>query len=262
MLSALRARDWWYFALLPVAGLGRENAAGSAVLLQTAAGITGACAILGFAYGLNSLSDRALDADPRKNPLAGGRGDAARVKRLVVVAAAAALVLAALRGAGAHLTATVVALAAGFAYSAPPRLKAVPFVGTMTNVGIFTPLFWLGAPLDGGAAGLWGVFVLLLLQNQLLHEEEDLPEDLRARIVTTAAMLGRPGVRITCVGLAVVAALVGVTQLGGAALAAALLTVGAATAVTVRSARGSRRRDHGRYAVLGGALVYLAERWL
>ncbi|NUO50230.1 MAG: UbiA family prenyltransferase [Polyangiaceae bacterium] len=250
----MRVRSWWYFALLPVAGLDLSD---SAAPFETLAGVLAASGCLGFAYGLNSITDAGLDRSAAKNPFAGGIEAPWRARLLVAACAGLALVIAFLRSGSPALPATLASLVVAFAYSAPPRLKAVPFVGTVLNAGIFAPLFWLGAPLGSGVLPTVLLFTGLLLQNQLLHELEDRDEDLAAGVVTTAAILGTRWSRgaVVVVGAAAVLAVHAVSEravLAGACIGLASLTL------TQRRAR----RRHRLAAALSGSVFHIVTVWV
>lgn len=191
-LASLRARQWAHFVVLPLAALRSSEMAAPTldVALRAARGLALASFALAFAYGLNAISDRATDLDRRKNPLA-GRACPASVTAVVVSTAGAALAL----GATAHratLAAVAISLASSTVYSVGPRLKMIPGVGTLLNVGIFAPLLFvaIGEHPPASLTSLAIAFVALLLQNQLLHERADATEDEAARALTTARALG------------------------------------------------------------------------
>ncbi len=247
-IACLRVRSWWYFALLPLAGLGIADP--SASPLQPLLGVLSASACLGFAYGLNAITDAALDRSLEKNPFAGGAEPPRRARLLVAACAGLALVVAVLRPGSPALPATLASLVIAFAYSAPPRLKAVPFVGTVLNAGIFAPLFWLGGPLEPEVHATIALFTGLLIQNQLLHELEDREEDLAAGVVTTAAILGPRWTRAAVVAVGAITVLA-LHAIGSRAMLAALC-LGLATAVGLTE-RHARRRHRHAAALVGGA---------
>jgi len=257
ILRALRAEQWAPFACLPLAALASplREAPLDAALAVLAAG-----ASLSFAYGLNAAADASTDRSRRKNPLAGRR--APRGLRGVLVALVIASVCSAIPlGIGAVLAACV-SLAGGWLYSGRLRLKGWPVVGLLCNHAIFVPLLYLGpgGALDADARTmLTYAFVVLLTQNQLLHELADLPEDRRAGDITTARLLGDRSVRILCglLGVVGVAALAfGRTlSLGGGALVVSVVVV-SALAVASGDAE-EKRRLHGGLALAAGALGYV-----
>jgi 4-hydroxybenzoate polyprenyltransferase len=254
-LRALRARQWWYFALLPAAppelGLGARLW-----------GALVAALALGYAYGLNAQSDRATDLDAGKNPLVGA--SSSLLSPLLGAIGVAALGLGALAG-PVSLGAVAGSLAASTMYSVGPRWKRLPVAGTLLNAAIFTPLLVVAPGAQPGTTLLLLAiaFVALLLQNQLLHERADLREDERAGARTTARALGERGTRAA------------VLLLGAAGLALALpLTSSTASATTVAAVLGAvtllalvdrgepaaRRARHRWLALAGGALLYLVTR--
>jgi 4-hydroxybenzoate polyprenyltransferase len=253
-LSCLRVRSWWYFALLPVAGFDPTKAAAP---FETLVGVLSASGCLGFAYGLNSITDAGLDRSSAKNPFAGGVEASWRARLLVAACAGVALVIALLRLGSPALPATLTSLVVAFVYSAPPRLKTVPFVGTVLNAGIFAPLFWLGAPLGSEMLPTVLLFTGLLIQNQLLHELEDRDEDLAAGVVTTAAILGARWTRgaAIVVGAAAVLAIHAVSE--SAMIAGACIGL-ASVALTQRRAR----RRHRLAAALSGSAFHVITVWV
>lgn len=84
-------------------------------------------------------------------------------------------------------------------YSAPPRLKGVPFLGSFLNGIGFSLLFLLGY----GRLDLFACFFSLLLFSlempaQLIHEVVDYEEDKRDKINTTTIYLGKGGSKSLC----------------------------------------------------------------
>ncbi len=206
---ALRARDWWYFAGLPLSALVDETRRVHASVSRILLSLLAAAACLAFAYGLNGITDRALDSDSAKNVLAG----ASEVSRETVILLAACVLVALAACATLELRAWAVAasLLAGGVYSAGPRLKRWPFVGTLTNLAIFVPLPFFTAALPPSAehALLVATFTLLLGQSQLVHELADAADDARGDVRTTAVVVGHAGRRWLALVLG---------PLGGAAL--------------------------------------------
>jgi hypothetical protein len=237
-VRALRAGQWWYF--VPVVAASARTAAGFAL------GAVSAAACLAFAYGLNAVTDRHADASARKNPLVG----AAVPRALTALLLLGAAVGVALGGAAAAAS-----IAAGFLYSAGPRLKCIPFVCTAANAAIFVPLLFAGREAEP-PLGLLVAFLALLTQNQLVHELADLPEDGRAGVRTTAGLLGARA-SLVLVG--------GIGALGAAALNAtpadaAVVLLGGLLAAGwgAKSARVARVA-HRFYAVAAGAFLYALE---
>ena len=92
IVSIFRFRQWWYFTLLPLSAwqVGRPWAA---QIPSFVAATLSAAACMGYGYGLNAVSDRATDLDPKKNPLVGR--DVPRAARAMLMwAGLAALVVA------------------------------------------------------------------------------------------------------------------------------------------------------------------------
>jgi 4-hydroxybenzoate polyprenyltransferase len=271
-LTILRARQWAHFLALPLAGF--DPAAG---WHRLALGCALATLALAYAYGLNAISDRATDLDPRKNPLVGHLALPRTAAALVIGCGAAALALASTSGA-LVTTAVAVSLAASTTYSVGPRWKAVPAAGTLLNAAIFAPLLVFstlstsstsstssavgGAP-PGGLAAQLAAFTALLLQNQLLHEEADAAEDTAAGTRSTAIALGPTRLRVAAAGLGIAgAALAGLASPSRASAAAALAALLAGTAVAVRDRPLAARRRviHRWVAFAGGALLFAATR--
>jgi 4-hydroxybenzoate polyprenyltransferase len=258
--TILRARQWAHFLALPLAGF--DPAAG---WHRLALGCALAALALGYAYGLNAISDRATDLDPRKNPLVGHPALPRTMAALVIACAAAALALASTSGA-LVVAAVGVSLTASTTYSVGPRWKAVPAAGTLLNAAIFAPILLfstvIGAPPSGLAAQL-AAFTALLLQNQLLHEEADAAEDAAAGTRSTAIALGPTWIRVVAVGLGIAgAALAALASPSRASAAAALAALLAGTAVAVRDRwpPAHRRVVHRWVAFAGGALLFAATR--
>ena len=185
----LRVRDWYYFLPLILLAVRLDDLSP----LRLAAGIALAAACLGYAYGWNNLKDASLDRSWEKNPLTGESA----VPPTKVLAA----ILVGLAGGGLLCAAglgTVVLLAVGVQlvgstlYSGGPRLKGLPVVGTMTNIWIFAPICFFAAdgPFPDGFWVFTGLFSLVLIQNQLIHEVVDIDEDRADGVRTTALLLG------------------------------------------------------------------------
>lgn len=253
-LQALRARQWLHFLPLPLAGISLFGlVSGSCPLTPVLWAIVAGGLGLGHAYGLNAYCERATDRPGRKNPLAG-----ARVGRLalapVLLCGALSLVAAGRCG---GLGPAAICVAAGGLYSAGPRLKRWPLVGTLTNAAIFAPLLALvGGPRPPGFAGMSAVFVALLLQNQLLHERADADEDRRAGARTTAMLLGPAGLRRALGGLGLVGALAAWPGAAPASWAAGTLGLAFGAACFGRGEAATERRRHRAVALLAGAAMW------
>jgi hypothetical protein len=142
-LKVLRVAQWRHFVMLPAASIDRSSLAhpGTAALVFVRGALVAALA-LAFSYGLNAVHDRATDQSSAKNPLAGEPRLFPGTLLLVWACAAGALV-AATPGGVRPVACALASLASGAVYSAGPRLKGWPIVGTALNVGIFLPLMWV-----------------------------------------------------------------------------------------------------------------------
>ena len=255
----LRARQWVHFVVLPAAAIG-PRLASVPVLPHLARALVLAAAALGYAYGLNAISDRGTDLDAHKNPLAGAQACPRSASALVALSFAVALGLAITAGPRA-LIGTSISLAAATVYSVGPQLKALPAVGTLLNAAMFGPVLFFAADAPGAGTPptlLTATFLVLLLQNQLLHERADEHEDKAAGALTTARALGRTRTTALIVALGLAGVAVAVFLEGSrASLAGALATLVAAGACAFGFADARRRRAmHRRVAFAGGALVF------
>jgi len=258
-LRVLRASQWRHFVLLPAAAFGRDALAhplGAALLF--ARGALVAALALSFSYGLNAVHDRATDRSAAKNPLAGAPVVAIEAQALVWGCGALALI-AAMSGGASATACTAASLLTGGVYSAGPRLKAWPLLGTVLNVGIFLPLMWVAGPVAPRSAALPLTFAAMLVQNQLWHEREDLEEDRAAGVRTTAALLGERGTAVAAAVIGAIgaaAAVAGSTRFSEAGAVLAACALGSAVPLVV--SRERRRAAHRAAAMAGGALVYAA----
>lgn len=190
--AIVRLKQWVHFLLLPMAGYDTTLPV-QVSTLALARGVAIALAVLAFGYGVNAVADRHMDLDTRKNPLSSHGAVLGHVSVALAALALLALVLAAT---GPLLVVTCVAfnLICGSVYSIGPRLKSARFVGTVANAGNFAPLLFVGLATPNVPERLYfltPVFVALLLQNQLLHEAADAPEDRRGGVRSTFLVLGR-----------------------------------------------------------------------
>ncbi|MBW2464984.1 MAG: UbiA family prenyltransferase [Deltaproteobacteria bacterium] len=199
VFGALRIRHWVHFLVLPFAGLEPSAPHGLGAALR---GVGIAFFVLAFGYLLNSVADRAMDGSVAKNPLAVGPAPGAHVYALLLALAAGAVGLS-FAAPPVVVVATVVCLASGLLYSAGPRLKGLPVVGTLLNVTNFAPLLWVGVAAHPGPSlpTFTLVFSLLLVQNQLLHEAADREDDARGGVATTVRSFGVPVVSAASAGL-------------------------------------------------------------
>ena len=189
LLRLYRVRDWIHMLPVPLATFDLYAPRGRA-WLAAGRGVASAFVILAFGFLLNSVSDRQVDRDGRKNPLiiAGAAGYQYSLAVLLVLS----LVLAAVSPVPARL-AIVTCLALGVVYSIGPRLKSVPVAGSLTNAAGFTLMLFFGmssATLPVGFGYVALVYATLLLQNQLMHEAGDQLEDRASGIRTTWLTLG------------------------------------------------------------------------
>ncbi|MBL8911305.1 MAG: UbiA family prenyltransferase [Archangium sp.] len=242
-LRALRAPQWAYFAVLPLAGALTFEPTRIALSLFVAS------ASLAFAYGLNAVTERHTDASASKNPLVGF----ATVPRSVTLTLAACVFLA-LSGAAilgtSSLIAVSVSLAAGALYSAGPRLKSWPGAGLVANTLIFVPLLSIGVTgrsLPSAFPELSLVFTALLLQNQLVHELADAKEDEAAQALTTARSLGIVGTRALIIGIAIAAVLI--TRSFAALIIPTLITF-------IPGDWSRRRKAHRLASIVSGAALF------
>lgn len=203
-LRVLRAPQWAYFAVLPLA------AATTLEPARLTLSFLAAAAALAFSYGLNAVAERHTDVSATKNPLVGLTALPRAVTLSLASCVSLALTLAAALGLP-SLVAIAVSLIAGTLYSVGPRLKAWPLAGLVANTLIFVPLLVIGVSgrtLPAAFPDTMWVFTALLLQNQLAHELGDAREDEAAGALTTARALGARVTRALMVCIALVAAVV------------------------------------------------------
>ncbi len=265
----VRVRDWVHFLPLPWVYATRDDVFAPGRL--AAAGIAAGC--LAYAYGLNRWLDTELARGGTRD--SAGHPGSAELSRSVRIVVLVTLGLGALLGAGflggVPLAAALASLVGGHVYSAWPRLKAVPLVGTLGNAWIFGPLAFLGTRELGvppAAPWLAGAFVALLLQNQVVHEAAHRDEDARDGVRTTFVRWGTPvGATLQCAfGLAAAVLLALAGRAGGAgwvAIACGLGALGLTAGVALSGWTGDARRAHRvrdvqRWAGLAlGALAWL-----
>lgn len=263
---ALRGSGWWYFSLLPLISLvGHPLGQRDVLPLLGSVVVAGLC--LAYAYGFNGITDRGMDRDPAKNSLAGLVAVPREAALLVAACALVAVGIAAMLTPVA-LAGTGMSLVAATLYSAQPRLKAVPVVGTLVNGLIFAPLPFLAVvgPPSAGMVFLACCFYVLVTQNQILHEISDGQEDASAGVRTTGMVVGPTGVRVIAVILGpLAAALLWYLRLAasGAVTAAALGLCGGAMMVASGNARraGRLRVAHRWYSLAVGAVLFALVTW-
>lgn len=205
LVATMRVPQWVHFLALPLAAM----RVGEATLSELALGVAGAFTALAYGYGMNAIADRQSDLRVEKNPLRGQREISVGV-RWAIGGMAATTMLLSLAAAPIARVALLVSLAASTVYSVGPRAKSAPFLGALANALIFVPLLYVGMGRTPWFETLHAtlliaiVFTIMLLQNQLVHELADAPEDARARDRTTAMVLGERHARSGCVLLGVV----------------------------------------------------------
>ncbi len=151
-------------------------------------------------YGVNDIFDRDTDAaNPRKGSLEGARiseREVARIRTAVLIANLP-FILYFFFGVGASAFVWMAAYAAIFVgYSAPPaRFKARPFLDSLSNPAYAFPLVFV--PLALGADVPWPAALGLMAWSAAKHTfdaVQDIEEDERSGIQTTAVRLGARGV--------------------------------------------------------------------
>ena len=188
-LERIHVRRWAHFLPLPLASFD-PAAPRAGALLAAARGVASAFAILAFAYLLNSVSDRSMDLDARKNPFIGPVSYEYRYSLAGLLAGSAALAVVSPWPAQ---IAIIVCMVLACLYSIGPRLKRLPVAGSLTNALGFPFLLFLGMPaasLPAGFASLAIAFTALLFENQLIHEAADRIEDHAGGIRTSWLTLG------------------------------------------------------------------------
>jgi 4-hydroxybenzoate polyprenyltransferase len=267
-LKILRFRQWAHFSLLPLAGVDWTTLRHPAALLPVFPIATlASMSSLGFAYGINAITDRHTDRSRDKNPLAGLQEVPRSIRLVVASTFLSAVALSFVATCFFHawsLEALTVSLLAGFLYSAGPRFKSVPVIGLVTNCLIFVPSMFaaLGRGARTDSLGvLVCTFAALLAQNQILHERADFAEDSAGDDRTTARLLGRKGVVITIVVLGLANGIASWFLSPAPIVAAAAI---ASTAIaTIPAMAGflhapTQRICHRYASIFGGGLLYLA----
>ncbi|GMV40088.1 MAG: hypothetical protein AMXMBFR64_18040 [Myxococcales bacterium] len=254
LVRFVRVRDWVHFLPLPLLSVGDGPP-----LATFSAALVAAAGCLAFAYGVNEWEDEGGARGGRSTPWG---ASAAVLKGTLGVSAAGALTAAALNGLGPALAA-LGSLAGGLLYSAGPRLKRRPVIGTLANGWIFAPLALLGgAQLTRDGALLLAGFVAVLLQNQLVHEAAHGVADRADGIRTTWLRFG-PRVVSALVALlgagAIIALLAAAPTLAVALAAAPLAAVTLAAGPAALAMRAAVLRRWQRLAgLVAGAVAWLA----
>jgi 4-hydroxybenzoate polyprenyltransferase len=226
LLRLYRVRDWLHFLPLPLATFDREAPSVSA-LFAAGRGVATAFALLAFGYLLNSVFDRHVDLDPRKNPLI---LHGARDARASLVAMFALSLVLAVLGPWPVQLATVLCLICYMIYSAGPRLKSIPLVGSLINIGLFTPLLFIGmrdASLPTGFVAVMVVCSALVLETQLIHEAADQADDRAGGVRTTWLILGPRWTALIAAlaGLTIAVASAGMVSAARSTAVAAIVTL-------------------------------------
>jgi 4-hydroxybenzoate polyprenyltransferase len=151
-------------------------------------------------YGVNDVFDQETDAkNPRKGTLEGARIDRSEVRPLVlgVIFTNAPFMIYALLFAPFSASAWVLLYALVFlGYSVPPaRFKARPYLDSLSNAAYAFPLVFV--PLALGEGPVWSAALGLMAWSAAKHTfdaVQDVDEDRRAGITTTAVRLGPDGV--------------------------------------------------------------------
>jgi 4-hydroxybenzoate polyprenyltransferase len=264
-----RVRDWLHFLPLPLAGW---TAAGDRGMPALLGGVIGWGFGLAYTSAINQAFDDRLDrANIGKNPVGDTFGRREAV--LLSIPPAAAMLGIVLWLSPAGLLPAAILLVVATLYSAPPRLKRIPGLATAWNVVIGLPgLFFAGTPqiADGSLRLLGGLFAMLLLVSQLIHEAKDRDDDHAEGIPTIATLGGLPG----ALGAAALCTLVlpvltwwlakGMALRVPLTAAAALFAVGWVVVLTSRIVRGDEtdlralRLRYRHTSLALGALAFLA----
>jgi 4-hydroxybenzoate polyprenyltransferase len=151
-------------------------------------------------YGVNDVFDQETDAkNSRKGTLEGARIDRSEVRPLMlgVIFTNAPFMIYALLFAPFSATAWMLLYALVFlGYSVPPaRFKARPYLDSLSNAAYAFPLVFV--PLALGEGPVWSAALGLMAWSAAKHTfdaVQDVDEDRRAGITTTAVRLGPDGV--------------------------------------------------------------------
>jgi 4-hydroxybenzoate polyprenyltransferase len=151
-------------------------------------------------YGVNDVFDQETDAEnPRKGTLEGARIDRFEVRPLVlgVIFTNAPFLIYSLLFVHSSATAWMLLYTLLFlGYSVPPaRFKARPYLDSLSNAAYAFPLVFV--PLALGEEPIWSAALGLMAWSAAKHTfdaVQDVDEDRRAGITTTAVRLGPDGV--------------------------------------------------------------------
>ncbi len=199
----LRPTDWLHFLFLPLMTISFAEFNG--VCLVSA--LIGAAIYLAFAYGYNEYKDSGLykwNREALREYLGVGH---VGIWLAWIVLIALGLAVTGLCGASSQI-AMLSGVIGSYLYSGGPRLKRFPVIGTLANLWIFLPVALLGGQFSLVAAAPWllGVFSLLLIQNQLIHEATHRQEDRRDNIRTSVVVFGNEFARYGSASLGLCAA--------------------------------------------------------
>ena len=190
-LRLYRVKDWVHFLPLPLAGWVADPDHPSVTALV--GGVLGWGLGLAYASSINQAFDDRLDRMWRaKNPVGAGfeRRQAILLSIPPFVASLGVLALLAPMG----LLPGAALLVAATLYSAPPRLKRFPVLGTLWNLLVGVPGFFFASRPSVGELPLRplvGLFAALLLGSQLIHEAQDRDDDVVGEVRTVATEGGR-----------------------------------------------------------------------
>ena len=151
-------------------------------------------------YGVNDVFDQETDAkNPRKGTLEGARIDRSEVRPVVlgvILTNAPVLIYALLFVPLSALTWMLLYTLLFVGYSVPPaRFKARPYLDSLSNAAYAFPLVFV--PLALGERPVWPAALALMAWSAAKHTfdaVQDVDEDRRAGITTTAVRLGPDGV--------------------------------------------------------------------
>jgi 4-hydroxybenzoate polyprenyltransferase len=151
-------------------------------------------------YGVNDVFDQETDSkNPRKGTLEGARIDRSEVRSVVlgVILTNASFLIYSLLFVPFSAAAWMLLYALVFlGYSAPPaRFKARPYLDSLSNAAYAFPLVFV--PLALGEGPIWSAALGLMAWSAAKHTfdaVQDVDEDRRAGITTTAGRLGPGGV--------------------------------------------------------------------
>lgn len=271
-LRLYRVKDWVHFLPLPFAGwIADAQHPGLGALIG---GVLGWGLGLAYTSAINQAYDDRVDKMWKaKNPV-GGVFNRRQAILLSLPPAVASLVVLALLAPMGFLPGVALIVAATL-YSAPPRLKRFPVLGTLWNLLVGVPgFFFAGRPSVGELPlrPLVGLFMALLLGSQLIHEAQDRDDDVVGEVKTVATEGGRRTALIAASALVLSTPLIawwlaaGVDRRVEITAACAVFAVGWALRLRSRmrcedGAELKRLRLHYRYsAICLGAVVFAAMR--